>query len=128
MTPEEYWKYIHSKRSLSAHIRMNLKETEKAMCHARHLSYFADLSRRGKDILMYMDQIRDNEKFPELQPQIYQCLEYYLSQVTKEASDILKAAGELQEYLHGARQANKTLVELRREQHEGYKPPQKISV
>jgi hypothetical protein len=129
MTPEEHWKDIHSKRNINGLIRLNLRETNEVMPYARRLSFFpGEISNRGKDILMYLEQIAANESFPEVQPQIYQCLEYHLSQFIKETSEAIKAAGELQEHLHGARQGNQTLARLRKEREEGYKPPQKISV
>jgi hypothetical protein len=119
MTPREYWKYIHNKRNLNAHVRLNTKEAEEAMCHARGLKYLGDLSVRGTDILQSIGFIKNFQDTPERLPMYYQSTEYLLSQLVKEASELLKHASELQEYLHGARQSNQTLCQLRKELEEG---------
>lgn len=119
MTPREYWKYIHNKNNLNAHIRMNTKEADEAMGHANCLKHLGDLSVRGTDILQSIGFIKNLQDKPEYLPMYYQSTEYLLSQLVKEASELLKHASELQEYLHGARQSNQTLCQLRKETEEG---------
>lgn len=118
MSPEEYWKHIHSKRNLNGHIRLNRKQLKKALPSARHLAFFGDLSTRGKDALQCMAEIESQLENPERQPHAFQCMEYDLAELVKEASEVLKAAGELQNYLHGARQSAQTLATLQRERFE----------
>lgn len=118
MSPEDYWKYIHGKRNLNGHIRLNRKSFQKAIPSARHLAYFGDLSRRGKDALQTMEEIGSLMESPHLQPHAFQCLEYELAELVKEASAILQSAGVLQNYLHGARQSAETLANLNQERRE----------
>lgn len=120
MTPEEYWKYIHSKRNINAHIRMDTKEADEALCHARGLAYSGDLSTRGKDILQGMENIRSLVANPERLTGAFQSVEWMLSQIVREATEVITHASHLQEYLHGAREGNKTLVKLIEEREKGY--------
>jgi len=115
MTEEEYWRHLHSKHNLNGHTHLNLKEMNEAMPHARHLACCSDLSRWGKQVLQHMETINRESLVPELQPSSFQAIEWTLAQIVKEAADILKHTGELQEYLHGAKQANATICQLRQE-------------
>lgn len=122
MTPAEYWKDIHSNRNLNGHIRLNRKDTEEALPHARHLAYcITGIPVRGKDILSSLEHIHAMSGSPERQTCLYQSLEYQLSQIVKDAAELIAHAGSLQEYLHGARASNETVVKLMKEREEGYK-------
>lgn len=122
MTPEEYWKHIHGKRNLNGLIRLNTKEADEALPHARHLAFCVELKTQGTDILRLMEEIKGLCSAPALQPSSFQCLEYHLSQYVIECAEAMKHAGKLQAYLHGARQSNETICKLREEAAEGFKP------
>jgi hypothetical protein len=111
-TPEEEYKYTHSKRNINGHIRINEREAEKALYHARHIDHIGDLSKRGAAIKMRLEEIKKGCKTPLLQSFDYQCLEWELSQLVMEAGEILQAAGKIQEYLHGTRLNNQMLCNL----------------
>lgn len=119
MTPEEQWKNLHSKRNINAHIRMNFKKADKALRHARALAYSGDLTSRGEDILRGIETIRSQVADPGRLPICFQPVEWMLSQIVREASELITHASHLQEYLHGAREGNKTLVELIKERNAG---------
>jgi hypothetical protein len=115
MTPEEYFRHIHSKRNINGHIRLHLQEVDKALCHARGLCGGESLDHWGKHIVQDMENIKSGCTFPEGQEHYFQSVDWTLAQVVKEASDIIKHAGELAEYMHGARAGNQTLCNLRSE-------------
>lgn len=121
MTPEEYFRFIHSKRNLNGHIRIHLKEVEKALCHARGLCWGHSIDHWGKQIVAHLEDIKRGCTFPEGQEHYFQCVDWTLAQVIKEASEIIKHAGEVAEYMHGARGGNTTLCQLRSERAEGIK-------
>ena len=115
-TPEEEWELVHSDENIKGLIDLNREDAYEALPSARHLGLCLGLDTRGKDILNSMEKVAAYVDRPETQAQFfYQVLEYQLSQFVKDAAEAIQHAGKLQEYLHGARQSNWTLCQLRKE-------------
>jgi hypothetical protein len=119
-TPE--WKKNHSVKNIKGLIVLQKSDASKAMGSARHLGLCLGIDSRGDDILHSMSTIESNIESPETSPEtmemFFQSTEWQLSQFVKEIADALHHASILQEYLHGARESNKTICQLMKERTE----------
>jgi len=122
MSPKEHWNYIHSQRNINGLIKLNQKEHDKMMCHARGLKY-ANINRSLIDCHNAVERLASVVQHPFADCSDFQCLEYDLSQLILEVSEVLSDAAKLQEHLHGLRMANKTVSRLIEEKEAGNPNP-----
>lgn len=121
MDAREYWEHIHSDKNINGLAALTQRDTEEALPHARHLALCGNsFARWGQDILTGLETIKGHCIYANSLPTQFQVVEWQLSKVVQEAAAILLAAGKLQEYLHGAREASKTLEKLQKEKEIGY--------
>ena len=109
------WTKTHSDENINGLIDLQKSEAAEAMSSARHLGFCLGIDRRGADILQSMGTIQANVHRPETQEMFFQATEWQLSQFVREAAAALHHASILQEYLHGARESNKTIFKLIKE-------------
>jgi len=109
------WEKTHSDENINGLIALQKSDANEAMRSARHLGLCLRIDRRGGDILQGMGTIESNAHRPETQEMFFQATEWQLSQFVREAAEALHHASVLQEYLHGARESNKTLLKLVKE-------------